>query len=316
MSRQPSTVNANVVATFDLDVDFGVITRGLASRAVLPDRVPSAKAQSKPFEAQRAIYPTPVDPSSTAPWTEFLDYVTYNPDPPLLVADYHRMRQPARNACLPLLLSVSRGYDHWGRLPEADRQPFLDAMSTAILTVADPLDVAFWFGELGLREEKSGSFEQAVDWMRRAAATGRGRPQVVDRLSTYLVKVGTSEALSEAVMAIDAALSHRSNRSPCPARWRIAEPGARSSWPHQGAKAPSRCQTHRRLPELGRYRPRVKRRARSNAACIREPRRWNPSSVRNCSYSSPSVRSSVSDSIHRMSAPSSRSVYWVIGAPG
>jgi hypothetical protein len=63
VSGYPSTVSAKVVATFDLDVGFSVITRGPAAQAVLRDPAPSVKSPSRPFEAQRAIYPTRVDGS-------------------------------------------------------------------------------------------------------------------------------------------------------------------------------------------------------------------------------------------------------------
>jgi tetratricopeptide (TPR) repeat protein len=148
-----------------------------------------------------------LDPSSTDAWMEYLNYITYIPDPHVLVADYHRMRPPARNACLSLLLGVARGYDRWGRLPEADRAPFQAAMSAAVEAVGDRVDVAFWFGDLGMREEKNGSIEQAMSWMATAASTGHARPQVVDRMSTLLLKSGSADAAAEALDAIDLALS-------------------------------------------------------------------------------------------------------------
>jgi hypothetical protein len=148
-----------------------------------------------------------LDPSSTDVWLEYLNYVTYIPDPHLLVADYHRMRPPARNACLSELLGVARGSDRWGRLPEADREPFLVELSAAVEAVNDPVDVAFWFGDLGLREEKTGSIEQALSWMTMAVSTGLARPQVVDRMTILLLKSESADAATKALAAIDVALS-------------------------------------------------------------------------------------------------------------
>ena len=138
---------------------------------------------------------------------EYLNYVTYTPDPYLLVADYHRMRPPARNACLSLYLAVAQGYDRWGRLPDADREPFSLAMNAAVEAVGDPVDVAFWFGDLGLREEKNGAPGQARMWMAKAASTGHASPQVADRLSILLLKSESVDAAAQALAAIDVALS-------------------------------------------------------------------------------------------------------------
>lgn len=148
-----------------------------------------------------------LDPSSTDAWMEYLNYVTYIPAPDQLVADYHRMLSPARNACLSLLMGVARGCDRWGNLPEVDREPFLAAMRSAVEAVGDPVDVALWFGELGLREEKNGSVEQALKWMLRAASTGHARPEVADRLSILLLKSESGDAIAQAQAVIDDALS-------------------------------------------------------------------------------------------------------------
>lgn len=80
-------------------------------------------------------------------------------------------------------------------------------MSAAVEAVGDPDDVAFWFGDLGLREEKNGSVEQAVAWMAKAASTGHARPQVVDRMSALLLKSESAGAVAEALAALNVARS-------------------------------------------------------------------------------------------------------------
>jgi TPR repeat protein len=73
--------------------------------------------------------------------------------------------------------------------------------------VRDPVDVGLWFGDMGLREEKDGSTEQALSWMGRAASTGYARPEVADRLSIWLLKSGSVVAADQALAVIDDALS-------------------------------------------------------------------------------------------------------------
>ena len=142
-----------------------------------------------------------LDPSSTDAWLEYLNYITYIPDPDLMVADYHRMQPPARYACLSVLFGAASS------LAKPDRELFLSSMSAAVDAVGDPVDVGLWFGDMGLREEKNGSTEQALSWMGRAASTGHARPEVADRLSILLLKSDPVEAAAQALAVIDDALS-------------------------------------------------------------------------------------------------------------
>ena len=142
-----------------------------------------------------------LDPSSTDAWLEYLNYITYIPDPDLMVADYQRMLPPARYASLPVLFGAASS------LAKPDRELFLSSMSAAVDAVGDPVDVGLWFGSMGLREEKNGSTELALSWMGRAASTGHARPEVADRLSIWLLKSGSVGTAAQALAVIDDALS-------------------------------------------------------------------------------------------------------------
>jgi tetratricopeptide (TPR) repeat protein len=142
-----------------------------------------------------------LDPSSTDAWLEYLNYVTYIPNPDLMVADYRRMQPPARYACLSVLFQAASS------LAKPDRELFLLSMSAAVDAGGDSVDVGLWFGDMGLREEKNGSTELALSWMRRAVSTGHARPEVADRLSIWLLKSGAVDAAAQALAVINHALS-------------------------------------------------------------------------------------------------------------
>jgi hypothetical protein len=129
-----------------------------------------------------------------------------------LAASVARHMQPAllelpfstRPDLMPQLLAISYGHDRHGRLKPSEGRRMRDEWREMARFQRDLASVAFLASDEGLRAEKEGDLNRAVESWREATAAHGTNPKVADRFSVWLVK---EARYSEAAHVIRQALS-------------------------------------------------------------------------------------------------------------
>jgi stress response protein SCP2 len=143
-------------------------------------------------------------PEDIKVWDAYLDYITYAVSAAALLAIVERMPAPIRSQKLPHVIAVGQGADRWGTMSLDDQRRFTEDLPALLEALDDRPSLGALLSTTALHEYRNGSHAEALQLMRRAAATGFPSPACVDRLTIELVKLGEK---AEAAMILRDALT-------------------------------------------------------------------------------------------------------------
>ena len=129
-------------------------------------------------------------PEDIEVWDAYLDYITYAVSAAALLAIVERMPAPIRAQKLPHVIAVGQGADRWGTMSSDDQRRFTETLPALLEALDDRPSLGALLSTTALHEHRNGSHAEALQLMRRAAATGFPSPACVDRLTIELVKLG------------------------------------------------------------------------------------------------------------------------------
>lgn len=127
---------------------------------------------------------------NTDAWWELVEYASLAPHVPTLVSVFSRIPLEARPEVVKQLLSISYGQDRHGKLSAPAGQHLRSTLVDVAEAQGDPATVATLAADEGLRAEKAGDIDRAVQAWRRAVAAGCTDARVADRFSVWLVGQG------------------------------------------------------------------------------------------------------------------------------
>lgn len=127
-------------------------------------------------------------------WWELVEYGSLAPHVPTLVSLFSRIPLEARPDVVKLLLSISYGEDRHGKLSAPAGQRLRTALVDVAEAQSDSATAATVAADEGLRAEKDGDIDRAVQAWRRAIDAGCTDARVADRFSVWLVGQGDYSA--------------------------------------------------------------------------------------------------------------------------
>jgi hypothetical protein len=138
-------------------------------------------------------------PGDSGAWLELVDYCSFEPHPPTLLAIVAAASPPARAGVLPALLMICDGRDRYGRLEGEPGAEMRRELSALVERLGDRGSLAVLYADAGNRAAKDGDDGSAYGWWQRAVDAGSTDPRIVDKVTTRQVKQGAYAAAAAAL---------------------------------------------------------------------------------------------------------------------